>query len=166
MGILPKKKITIVQPSFGLTIVSAKSKILISTRNSVVLEIKAALIFASVTSHTVLFMLLLFCPEKGILADFEVHSLKIPAIKQQTCLCTRYGPICHHGLTLLQIYLTELITGKRQPVGCLESLVELRFGQQNTNLVPYAGKPKGMATGSSTYFLVSCIQTNGKCSTT
>ena len=34
----------------------------------------------------------------------------------------------------LQMYSTELRTGIRQPVGCLQSVVEFNFGQQKTKL--------------------------------
>ena len=84
-------KITIVQ-LLRLTIFSAKSKIhsprrgYLSPGNSIVLEIEAALLFISVT----------------IFADFGAHLLKFkhasnnPVYKRD--LCTRCGPIFHHGL--------------------------------------------------------------------
>ena len=49
----------------------------------------------------------------------------------------------------LQIYATELRTGRRQPVGCLQSVVELNFGQQKIKLaargqsVTYTCKTQG-----------------------
>ena len=64
----------------------------------------SALLFISAISHTVFFILLLFYPEKGIFADFGAHLWKFKASSNSLDyfrdLCTPYGPICHHGLTL------------------------------------------------------------------
>ena len=59
-------------------------------------------------SHTVFFMLLLFCPEKGDHAGSGTNFLKFKhAFNSLTYfrdLCTRYGPIYHNGLTHLSSY--------------------------------------------------------------